>query len=188
MPDKKTIQLIDEQLFTTGPASVFAVLDGAACKGLIENFDKWQPEHYCLFSGQLPPDVIMTAPHIVALKRDDPFTCWVIEEGWGNHFGIFVRAVATAKEMRRHFRTFLRVRDPEGKAIFFRYYDPRVFRIYLPTCNNAEAQHVFGPIESYLMEDEDDRIMLQMTLGDDAPSVKRIAVDPTLDLSHGDAA
>lgn len=37
----------------------------------------------------------------------------------------------------------------------FRYYDPRVLRVYLPTCRPDELRTVFGPIRSYLVEGED---------------------------------
>ena len=37
---------------------------------------------------------------------------------------------------------------------YFRYYDPRVLRVYLPTCNARELQTVFGPVLRYLVEDE----------------------------------
>ena len=47
------------------------------------------------------------------------------------------------------------VRLPDGRVVNFRFYDPRVFRVYLPTCNEAEAEFVFGPFESFFLEDED---------------------------------
>ncbi|MCG7851384.1 MAG: DUF4123 domain-containing protein, partial [Methanosarcinaceae archaeon] len=79
----------------------------------------------------------------------------------GNHWGIFA---ITAKEVdlrtvRRHFRRFLMVKDPEGKQIYFRYYDPRVLNVFLPTCNSEELSVVFGPVSSYIMEDEDSSVL-----------------------------
>ena len=38
----------------------------------------------------------------------------------------------------------------------FRYYDPRVLRAYLPTCNSEELRTVFGPIECFRTEDQND--------------------------------
>ena len=34
----------------------------------------------------------------------------------------------------------------------FRYYDPRVLRVYLPTCTPDELEMLFGPIERFWME------------------------------------
>jgi hypothetical protein len=47
------------------------------------------------------------------------------------------------------------VYDEEGSYLYFRYYDPRVLRVYLPTCNESELGAVFGPIEFFLLEHED---------------------------------
>ena len=41
-----------------------------------------------------------------------------------------------------------------GRILIFRYYDPRVLRVYLPTCRLDELQTVFGPVTSYLVESE----------------------------------
>jgi hypothetical protein len=57
--------------------------------------------------------------------------------------------------LRQHLRTFLRVTNQRGRRLIFRYYDPRVMRVYLPTCMPAELRSVFGPIRCYLMESPD---------------------------------
>jgi hypothetical protein len=76
----------------------------------------------------------------------------VIDNGWGNSWGVFLRTETSIRELRRHLRGFLRVRDEAGRRMIFRYYDPRVLRAYLPTCWPEELETVFGPVESYLME------------------------------------
>ena len=50
--------------------------------------------------------------------------------------------------------------DSEGKKLYFRYYDPRVLREYLPTCNEEELAAFFGPVVSYMMEDKDPMTLL----------------------------
>jgi hypothetical protein len=47
------------------------------------------------------------------------------------------------------------VRDERGNRLVFRYYDPRVLRVYLPTCTASELRRVFGPIECFWMESGD---------------------------------
>jgi len=46
--------------------------------------------------------------------------------------------------MRQHFRRFITVHDESGKPLLFRYYDPRVLRTFLPTCNAKELAEIFG--------------------------------------------
>jgi hypothetical protein len=44
------------------------------------------------------------------------------------------------------------VYDAKGTPFYFRYYDPRVLRVYLPTCNASELQILFGPVARYYVE------------------------------------
>ena len=57
--------------------------------------------------------------------------------------------------MRQHFRSLVNVHDADGRPMFFRFYDPRVLRVYLPTCNPAESRQVFGPVRTFCLEAED---------------------------------
>jgi hypothetical protein len=134
--------------------SVLAILDAARDKRIFGAVDGCYLEKQCLYSGDIPWQLQMTAPYLVTLERDNSFTRYLIDNGWGNSWGIFLRTETSMKELRRHLRGFLRVRGEAGQRLIFRYYDPRVMRVYLPTCRPAELEMVFGPVESYLMEAE----------------------------------
>ena len=95
------------------------------------------------------------APYLAVLVPNSPFTDWLFGNGWGEHWGIFGSAKGDLPALRKHFRKFLMVYDEAGKSLYFRYYDPRVLRAYLPTCNPEELKTVFGPVESYLAEDDE---------------------------------
>src|SRR5262249_7471285 len=41
-----------------------------------------------------------------------------------------------------------------GNELYFRFYDPRVLRTFLPACTGAETKRFFGPVGIYLMETE----------------------------------
>jgi hypothetical protein len=45
--------------------------------------------------------------------------------------------------------------------MLFRYYDPRVLRVYLPTCVTSELRTVFGPIDCFWTEAERSEKMLE---------------------------
>jgi len=53
------------------------------------------------------------------------------------------------------------VHDEAGKPLYFRFYDPRVLRTYLPTCNASELAQIFGPVECYVQEGEDPGVLLR---------------------------
>jgi hypothetical protein len=160
----QTIEAVNGLLFGKAAEEelhVYAVLDGASLPGLLEKLFAQPAEHICLYRGELKPDIAEVAPYLVRLEPDADFTDWVIEKGWGKHGGIFALSSADLRAMRKHFRTFLIVHDPAGKPLYFRYYDPRVLRVFLPTCNAGELSRLFGPVASYVMEDENPRTALR---------------------------
>jgi Domain of unknown function (DUF4123) len=111
-------------------------------------------DHSCLFAGPIASDLQVVAPYLVQLSYDDKKTRKFISMAWNNSWGVFVKCDARLEVLRRHLRSFLLVRDESGNNLMFRYYDPRILRIYLPTCRVGELETVFGPIERFLMEDE----------------------------------
>jgi|SRR5215468_5732596 len=145
---------LKKHLFT-GRTNVFALLDGASVKGLRMQLYKTEPPHYCLFRGELAPDVAEAAPYLVGLLRDSPFTEWLLNESIGKHWGVFALSRQSITEMRRHFRSLITVHDEGGTPMIFRYYDPRVLRSFLPTCNAGELKTFFGKVDTFLAEEKD---------------------------------
>lgn len=167
-----------ETLFADEHLRAYAVLDGASVPGLPMRLFEQQPEHRCLFRGELRPDVAEVAPYVVRLDPDSDFAAWVLGEGWGAHWGVFALAEPDIDTMRRHFRTFLTVTDPKGKAVLFRFYDPRVLRLYLPTCNAGELQKIFGPVASYLLEGDDADTLLRFRPAGGRLRAEQLALTP----------
>jgi hypothetical protein len=134
--------------------SVYAVLDGARDSRIYRAVYDSRLEYECLFTGELTYDLAEAAPYLVRLQRDAAFTRWLLEQCWGRSVGLFAWTRADLETMRRHFRRLLRVQDERGKSLYFRYYDPRVLRPYLPTCTVHELREVLGPIGRLLVEGE----------------------------------
>lgn len=164
MDTEANTEALGASLFAEDGANAFAVIDGASSAGLLDKLYGLQPEFACLYRGELAPDMAEVAPYLVRLEPETEFAEWVFAEGWGKHWGVFALAHASLREMRRHFRSFLTVYDPEGRPLLFRYYDPRVLRVYLPTCDARELQTVFGPVSAYLLEGEDPNELLRFEL------------------------
>jgi hypothetical protein len=157
---KDPSESIKQEIFQEG-ATTFVVLDGASVPGLLDKLAQCQPEVECLYRGEIEPDLAEVAPYLVRMEPEAEFAGWVLSEGWGKHWGIFAIAEADLRTMRQHFRRFLRVHDESGKPLLFRYYDPRVLRVYLPTCNAAELAEIFGPVECYVAEGEEPNTALR---------------------------
>src|SRR5262245_12600078 len=152
-------------LLFEGGMNAYAVLDGASVPGLLDRLRRWQPEHVCLYRGELEPALAAAAPYLVALRPYTEFADWVLGQGWGNHWGVFAATPADLRTLRKHFRTFLIVHGVHGRPVYFRYYDPRVLRLYLPRCHAAELAVVFGPVGCYVLEDENPGTLLRFRAG-----------------------
>jgi hypothetical protein len=137
---------------------VDAARDRAAYRMLLQGF---YSDRACLFSGALTPEMELAAPYLVELDRDGEATEKLVRQAWGKSWGIFLVANTSLVTLRRHLRTLLVVKDQKGRRMMFRYYDPRVLRLYLPTCTGDELRTVFGPVEGMLMEDEAGERMLE---------------------------
>ena len=61
-------------------------------------------------------------------------------------------------------RRLLQFRTENHKRLFFRYYDPRVLRPFLPTCQPAQLAEVFGPIQRFDVESADGSQLLRFRL------------------------
>jgi hypothetical protein len=156
-------QSIMYHLFANTEAKVYAVLDAASIPNFLELLDEHKPGFERLFAGELEPGMAEVIPYLVQLDPQSEFTSLISEKGWGNHWGIYAISEANIRTLRLHFRSFLQVYDPDYKPLYFRYYDPRVLRVYLPTCTPAELKTVFGPVEYFLLEDRDAGTALRFT-------------------------
>jgi uncharacterized protein DUF4123 len=145
---------------STADMSVWAILDCARDERIYPALRNSQLDYLCLFSGRLHREVVAAAPHLVEVSPSYRFTPRLIEMGWGQSWGVFLR-VKDPSNLRSHLRGFLRVKDESGRFLLFRYYDPRVLRVYLPTCRPDELRTVFGPVSSYLVEDVDGKGMIE---------------------------
>jgi hypothetical protein len=159
---------------------MWMIVDGARDPHVYSSLLGSYLQYSCLYAGDLPHQLEAAAPYLVQLEFEDRYTRRLIDDAWGNSWGVFLRCDETIERLRRHLRQFLKVQDWRGRSMVFRYYDPRVLRVYLPTCNNEEMRTVFGPIKSFYMEDENAETML--AFGRDAGRllVKKIALDSSL--------
>jgi len=158
------VQNLSRYLFVGRELNVYAVLDGASVNNLQTSLHILHPEYACLYRGELKPDMAQVAPYLVRLEPGSQFTDWVAVDGWGKHWGVFLRSTDQLAAVRRHLRSLLVVHDPDGQPLKFRFYDPRVMRVFLPTCNAEQLASFFGPIDSFLLEDESGNTLVRFRL------------------------
>jgi len=142
---------------------VWAVLDCARDPKIYLALIESRLEFRCLYSGKLPKALEMVAPHLVELIPGHRLTARLLDEGWGQSWGVLLR-IDDPSNLRHHLRKFLRVQNEAGRRLIFRFYDPRVLRMYLPTCHADELQTLFGPITSLLAESADGAELIEYRL------------------------
>ncbi len=143
-----------EAVFQRGADCVYAVLDGAMVEGLPRLLQNSGCEYSCLFSGLLDPMLEEAAPYVVHLTRRNPFTDLVLGKGWNSHWGIVLQAAPGMDlyAVRQHLRKHLRVVDAQGNPMFFRFYDPRVFRLVIPQLECQARRDFFGTLRGFVVE------------------------------------
>jgi hypothetical protein len=141
-----------EEILFSGGLPVYAILDGASIPDLPMKLYEMRPPNYCLFRGELEPDMASVAPYLVALLPRDPFTEWILKDSFGKHWAVFLQSTHSLKDLRGHFRALITVFNEEGNPMIFRYYDPRVMTTYLPTCTDEELNEFFGGTKKFFAE------------------------------------
>lgn len=133
----------------------WAILDAARDSRILRAVERFYGEKCCLYAGNISQQLKEVAPYLVRFDRGDEFSDYVLEHGWGNAWGVFFSSSGSLDTLRKHFRKFLRVTDESGRRLLFRFYDPRVLSIYLPTCNHEELTTIFSPLERFVLEAEE---------------------------------
>jgi pSer/pThr/pTyr-binding forkhead associated (FHA) protein len=133
---------------------LFAILDAARDIRILALLVHYKAECQSLYEGVEGAKLAQVAPYLIRLAPDSALLEPLVTEGWGKSWGVYLTCFSDFHEVRRHLRRFLEVKLPDGEQVYFRFYDPRVMRIYLPTCVGEEANQFFGPIKRYVMEGE----------------------------------
>jgi hypothetical protein len=147
-----------------GDRDVWMILDPARDRRIHFDLVNSHMEYACLYSGNIADELEAVAPHLVQLEFDDKYTRDLITRSWGQSWGVFLRCPARMERLRRHLRTLLLVNDWTGRRLLFRYYDPRVLRVYLPTCATEELSTIFGPVTHFWTEEASAQQLLEFAL------------------------
>ena len=155
--------------------AVFALFDAARMGHWMEQAKEIHVDAASLYKGRGEEMLAPFAPHLLSFDPDSELSRWFFTHGWGESWGVFCCSAAPAHDLLRHFRRFLKVGLEGGKPFFFRFYDPRVLRTFLPTCDAPQLQLFFGPIDYFWVEDEDPDYGLYFLLNGDALVTYRVS-------------
>lgn len=148
----------------SGPASaggLYAILDAARDRRIKAILDAADDDSRSLFDGEKGDLLADVAPHLVRLDPASELLRFVLEEGWGDGWATFLVSQRPLDEVRQRLRRSLMVTDEEtGKRLFFRFYDPRVLRLFYPTSTARQRSELFGTeIERFVLEGDDGEVI-----------------------------
>jgi hypothetical protein len=151
-PNSSELNLL--AILSTQAQPLFALLDAAKDSQILELLPLLlKPADYqSLYEGKPAEQLAGFAPYLVSLSANAAFLETLVETGWGESWGIYFTSEYPFATVRQHLRQFLLVKNQAGKPLYFRFYDPRVLRKFLPTCTPAQLKEFFGPIRRFLLE------------------------------------
>ena len=158
---------------------LYALLDAAREPSVLKVIYESKEEFQSLYEGAPGAQLAHFAPYLVRVPEKSPLIETLVNQAWSKSWGVFLTCDKPLKELRAHFRHFLNVKLPDGKQVYFRYYDPRVLRLFLPTCLPEEINQFFGPIKHFLIEAEDSATALHFTRGPEGAAQKDLHLAPT---------
>lgn len=139
------------------PGRLFAIADAARAERVRVLLRESPARHRSLYDGWQGDALAEGAPYLVELGPPHPeLLADLVIEGWHTDdqrrdgdggWAVFL-SVPDAREfeaVRRHLRKFLMV-DLDRDKVYFRFYDPRVLRAFVPTCTPAERREFLGDL------------------------------------------
>lgn len=140
----------------------YLLLDAARMGEYMDDVQAFNKAYECLYRLKEDDMLASVAPFLFSIN--EPLKEYYFDKGWGDSWGLIVGANYPFEEVYKHFRKFLMVKTEDGEELYFRFYDPRVLRIFLPTCDAGQLKELFGAVDYFLVEDDDKANALKFSL------------------------
>ena len=157
---------------------LYALLDASREPSVLKVILESKEDYQSLYEGPQGAQLAHFAPYLIRVPQKSQLLETLIQQAWSKNWGVFLTCDKPLKDLRTHFRHFLTVKLPDGQQVYFRYYDPRVLRLFLPTCLPEETTQFFGPVKQFLMEAEDPTTALHFAPGTKGPEKKELRLAP----------
>ncbi|MFH1138304.1 MAG: DUF4123 domain-containing protein [Pseudomonadota bacterium] len=153
-----------------------AILDAAASPEVLSGVFRFGRRDNSLFRGLPEEPLADAAPYLMDFSAAEEGLNWFIDQGSGKAWGVFLVSKSSPDEIIDHFGRFISVRDENDAEMYFRFYDPRVLRVFLPTLTKSEARAFFGPVAAFMIETPDSGV-IEYCLGEQGLEAARLSPD-----------
>lgn len=124
-----------------------------------------------------PEDFETITPHLLPCEVESQLYNWITTDGKGDSWGIFVKSELDLEPLVEQLQKLLIVSmETNGRWVYFRFYDPRVLRGFLPGCEKKQLEELFTGVESFYCEAEDDDFQMHFSLEKGKLKVEKIPI------------
>ena len=138
----------------------YLLFDAAKAEENLEIARELNADNKSLYLVKEYDPLLEVSPYLFTVNKNASFVDWFFKEGWNQSWGTLLFSDSIFEHVYNHFRRFLMIKTETGEELYFRFYDPRVLRIFLPTCDEEQLREFFGPVLSFVCEDEDTNFAL----------------------------
>lgn len=145
-------------------ACSFVVLDGAIDPAVRDLLNQAGVFYQSLYEGEHSGDLAVNGPYLAEIQKGGKLLPFLIKVGWGKSWGVFLTTQMGFSDTRKHLRHFLMVDIEGGQRVLFRFYDPRVMRVFLPVCDAQQRTEFFGQIQHFFVESDMETIVNRFSI------------------------
>jgi len=155
---------------------LWGVFDAARAPRILQLCEEAVDPHESLYLGTAGRELDEVAPYLVRFDPRSGLLDRLALEGWGEAWGIYASAELSPKDVRRHFRRFLVTEEETTRErLYFRWYDPRVWRAFWPVATPRQRAELVGGLSAVYAEGERGELLecagVPGALPEGAPSV-----------------
>lgn len=100
------------------------------------------------------------APVLVNVASQQALLPELVRAAWGRNRMVFLTSNHPFESLRKHLRAFFLARTEDGRPFRLRLQDPGILQLFLNGCSAEEITLLFGPVDSFRMEDVRDAARL----------------------------
>ena len=133
--------------------TTYVIADGALDKEIDVNLEIYQSEYRTLYPEHYQKEAGYAQPFLIDLDSSSEFKEWFLEKGYGNSRGVYALSTQNIDTLTNNIKDFAIGHMKEGnKETFFRFYDPKIFPIFLRILVENQVAQVFAEQTYWLCE------------------------------------
>lgn len=126
---------------------LYVLLDPSRDSSMLTVARAMAEESACLFLGDARREFEDDAPWLFRCDPSGELARFLVQKGFGERWGLFVRSEKQFADLFSHFRKFIKIIDADGDQLFWRFYDPAVIVSQIPFLTGEQRIFFFQGID-----------------------------------------